>query len=79
MDFGFSEEQRVVQALARQIRGVQVTAEKLAAYDEYAAPRLDKDLWTKLIEAGLPNVAVEEAYGGMGFGFVELALLLELA
>jgi alkylation response protein AidB-like acyl-CoA dehydrogenase len=79
MDFGFSEEQREVQALARQILGEQVTAEKLAAYDEYAAPRLDKDLWTKLIEAGLPNVAVEEAYGGMGFGFVELALLLEEA
>ncbi len=79
MDFGFSEEQREVQALARQILGEQVTAEKLAAYDEYAAPRLDRDLWRQLVEAGLPNVAVDEAYGGMGFGFLELVLLLEEA
>jgi alkylation response protein AidB-like acyl-CoA dehydrogenase len=79
MDFGFSDEQREVQALARQILGEQVTADKLAAFDEYAAPRLDRDLWGLLIEAGLPNVAVAEAYGGMGFGFMELALLMEEA
>jgi len=79
MDFGFSEEQREVQALAKQILGEQVTAEKLAAYDEYAEPRLDRELWQQLVSAGLPNVAVEEAYGGMGFGFMELALLMEEA
>jgi alkylation response protein AidB-like acyl-CoA dehydrogenase len=79
MDFGFTEEQREVQALARQILSEQVTTEKLAAYDEYAAPRMDRDLWGQLLEAGLPNIAVAEAYGGMGFGFMELALLLEEA
>ena len=79
MDFGFTEEQREVQALAKQILGDQVTAEKLAAYDEYAEPRLDRALWAQLMEAGLPNVAVDEAYGGMGFGFMELALLMEEA
>ena len=79
MDFGFTEEQREVQALARQILSEQVSTEKLATYDEYAVPRMDRDLWRQLLEAGLPNIAVAEAYGGMGFGFMELALLLEEA
>ena len=79
MDFGFSEEQREVQALARQILSEQVTPEKLAAYDEYAAARFDEELWRQLLDAGLTNVALDESYGGMGFGFVELALVLEEA
>lgn len=77
MDFGFTEEQRDVQNLAREILSEQVTAEKLAAYDEYQAEAFDKDLWGKLAEAGLLGVAIEEAYGGMGFGYTELALFVE--
>ena len=79
MDFGFSEEQREVQALARQILSEQVTPEKLAAYDEYATARFDEELWRQLLDAGLTNVALDESYGGMGFGFIELALVLEEA
>lgn len=77
MDFGFSEAQREVQALARRILGEQVTADKLAAYDEYRAPRFDPELWGQLVAAGLTSVAVAEEYGGMGLGFTELALFLE--
>lgn len=77
MDFGFSEEQREVQQLARQILADQVNPERLAAFDEYAAPRFDSALWQTLLDAGLPGVAVDTQYGGMGFGFMELALLLE--
>ena len=77
MDFGFSEQQREVQTLARQILSREVSPEKLAVYDEYRVERFDAELWGKLAEAGLLGVAVEEAYGGMGFGFTELALLVE--
>lgn len=77
MDFGFSDEQKDVQTLARQILSEQVTAEKLAAYDEYKASRFDKALWKQLAEAGLLGVAIDESHGGMGFGFTELALLIE--
>ena len=77
MDFGFSEQQREVQTLARQILSREVSPEKLAAYDEFRAERFDAELWGKLAEAGLLGVAVDEAYGGMGFGFTELALLVE--
>ena len=79
MDFSFSEQQNDVRNLARQILADNVSAESLATYDLYQAERFDRDLWAKLAEAGLLGVAVEEQYGGMGFGFFELALLIEEA
>lgn len=77
MDFGFSEAQQDVQNLARQILTDQVTPEKLLAYDEYKTPRFDQSLWQQLASAGLLGVAIDEQFGGMGFGFTELALLIE--
>jgi alkylation response protein AidB-like acyl-CoA dehydrogenase len=77
MDFGLSEQQADVQTLARQILSEQVTAEKLARYDEFKEERFDRDLWQQLATAGLLGVAVNETHGGMGFGFTELALFVE--
>ncbi|MBQ0758982.1 MAG: acyl-CoA/acyl-ACP dehydrogenase [Zhongshania sp.] len=79
MDFGFSEQQRDVQNLARQILSDNVTAEKLSQYDDYKAERFDRELWQKLADAGLMGVAIDEEFGGMGFGFFELGLLVEEA
>ena len=79
MDFGFTEEQRDIQNLARQILGDNVSAAGLAAFDDYASERFDEALWAKLADAGLLGVVVPEEYGGMGFGFLEVALLLEEA
>ncbi|MFT5889173.1 MAG: alkylation response protein AidB-like acyl-CoA dehydrogenase [Zhongshania sp.] len=77
MDFGLSEQQSDVQSLAREILTDSVTPEKLAQYDTYKADRFDRELWSKLAQAGLLGVAVDEKYGGMGFGFFELGLLIE--
>jgi 3-oxocholest-4-en-26-oyl-CoA dehydrogenase beta subunit len=77
MDFGFTQEQSEVRNLAATILGEQVTPESLAQFDEYQTDRFDKKLWAQLAEAGLLGVAVEEQYGGMGFGFTELALFIE--
>jgi alkylation response protein AidB-like acyl-CoA dehydrogenase len=79
MDFGFSEEQGEVQVLARQILSGQVSDRGLAIYDEYQQPRFDAALWQQLAAAGLVAVALEQRYGGMGFGFTELALFIEEA
>ena len=79
MDFGFSAEQREVQALAQKIFADKVSPESLAAYDEFRQPRFDRNLWGTLAEAGLLGAALDEAHGGMGFGFTELALLIEEA
>ena len=77
MDFGISEEQRDIQELARKILGDLATPVRLAAYDNYASERFDEELWRQLAEAGLLGLAVPEEFGGMGFGFMELALLSE--
>lgn len=79
MDFGFSEQQRDVQNLARKIFDDNVNAESLSQYDDYKSDRFDRELWQKLAEAGLLGVAIDEQFGGMGFGFFELALLIEEA
>jgi alkylation response protein AidB-like acyl-CoA dehydrogenase len=77
MNFGFNEQQCDVQSLANRILSEQVTPEKLAACDDYRQERFDAQLWRQLADAGLLGVAIDEAYGGMGFGLTELALLIE--
>lgn len=79
MNFGFSEEQRDVQNLARSILSDLVSPEKLKPTDRYENERFDEELWGKLAEAGLLGVVIDEAHGGMGFGFMELSLLVEEA
>ena len=77
MDFGLNEIQREIRDLSRAIFEDQVTPEKLASYDEYTVPRFDKDLWSKLAEAGLLSTCLDSDYGGSELGFMELALLVE--
>ena len=77
MDFGLSEEQRDIQTLSRQILGDLSTPARLAAWDNWAGERFDRELWAKLAEAGLLGVGVPEEHGGMGFGFLEAGLLAE--
>lgn len=77
MDFGFTQQQQEVQGLAQQILGEQVSASTLAQYDEYTAERFDRELWARLHTAGLASVALPERFGGVGMGFVELALFIE--
>lgn len=79
MDFELSEEQRDIRQLAHRILADSVSANTLAAHDNYAGERFDEALWREFAQAGLLGVAVPEEYGGMGFGFFEVALLMEEA
>lgn len=76
MDFSYSDEQRDVQNLAREILTDKATHERQNELEKQGL-RYDADLWATLAEAGLLGVAIEENYGGMGFGFNELCLLIE--
>ena len=78
MDFKFSEEQDSIRALAREILEAEVTPERRRAAETSAA-WMDAALWAQLAEANLLGLAVPETYGGMGFGFLELCVLLEEA
>jgi hypothetical protein len=76
MDFSFTEEQEAIRALAGEILGAEMSQERLRAA-EREPDWIDAALWRKLAEANLLGVAIPEAYGGMGMGFLELCVLLE--
>jgi alkylation response protein AidB-like acyl-CoA dehydrogenase len=76
VDFSFTEEQEAVRDLARQILQDRASPEQLSAV-ERSDEGIDRELWQALAEANLLGVAIAEEYGGSGFGFSELCLLLE--
>jgi alkylation response protein AidB-like acyl-CoA dehydrogenase len=76
VDFGFSEEQEALRSLAREILTAEVTPELLKEVE--AGPHFHHPgLWSALAEANLLGLAVPEALSGMGFGLLELCVLLE--
>lgn len=77
MDFSFTDEQQAIAALAKQILTDGATPERLRQLERSGGHRFDRDLWRRLAEAGLVGIAVPEAHGGGGLGFVELMLVLE--
>ena len=78
MDFSFTDEQQALREVARKIFEAEVTAERLREIEK-SDERVDRRLWTELAKANLLGAALPEAYGGSGFGFFELCLLLEEA
>ena len=78
MDFSFDEVQEDVRSLARSILGDQVTLERLKEL-EAGTERLDRRLWAELAKANLLGLALPEDVGGMGYGIMELCILLEEA
>jgi alkylation response protein AidB-like acyl-CoA dehydrogenase len=76
MDFRFSEEQTSIQELAREILQAEATTDRLKAA-EASSDFVDEALWKQLAEANLLGIAIDEPYGGMGMGFLELCVLLE--
>lgn len=77
MDFGLTDDQRAMQALAARILADGAGPERQRTLERAGGPRFDVALWGQLAEAGLVGVAVPDAQGGTGLGFLELALVLE--
>jgi alkylation response protein AidB-like acyl-CoA dehydrogenase len=77
MDFALTGEQVSLQGLAREILSEQVTNDRLKALEAEARSVVDRRLWSQLAAAGLTGIAVPEAYGGAGLGFVDLAVIFE--
>lgn len=76
MDFSYSDEQRELRELARKILDDLATNERLKDV-EARDPVFDEELWRELGRASLLGLAVDEAYGGLGFGYFELCMLLQ--
>ena len=78
MDFSFSEEQLAVIEAAEKLFSGHLTDERRAEV-EAAGEGFDRGLWAALADANLLGIAISEADGGSGYGFAELAVLLEQA
>jgi alkylation response protein AidB-like acyl-CoA dehydrogenase len=76
MDFTFDEEQRAIREAAVGLFGGRVTPDRVQEI-EASQDRFDRELWAELARADLLGLCVPEAYGGGGYGPVELALVLE--
>ncbi len=76
MDFNFSEEQIALRDLAREILEAEVTPE-LLKQTEQGPDAYNTALWSRLADANLLGLGVPEELSGMGFGIVELCLLLQ--
>lgn len=78
MDFSLSEEQSAVVESAVKLFEGHLTDERRAEV-EAAGEGIDRRLWSALADANLLGLAVPEEYGGSGFGFGEVSVLLEEA
>ena len=76
MDFSYAEEQQAIVDLAAQILSDGCSRERLEEV-ERGPVRFDRELWSKLAEAGLVGVAIPERLGGGGLGFMEIAGIVE--
>lgn len=76
MDFNFTEEQDALRDLAREILEAEVTLEHLKEIEQ-GERWFSAKVWSKLADANLLGLAVPEAHGGMGFGFLEVCVLLQ--
>ncbi len=74
MDFSLTDEQREVQALARDVAQAEIDPQAAGWDREHRFPR---ELFVKLAELGLMGVCVPEEYGGAGADYLSYILVLE--
>src|ERR1019366_4777540 len=74
VDFSLSEDQQAIGDLTRQILADQVTAERLREV-EASSELIDRRTWNELAKANLLGVALAEADGGSGQGFLSACII----
>ncbi len=75
MDFALSETQDELIGLARQILSDRMTLQHLKDV-ERSDEGFDRDTWNEFAKANLLGIAIPEAQGGLGLGFLDLCLVL---
>lgn len=76
MDFTLTPEQVDAGDLAREILAGRCSPARLQEVEKAGGDRFDPDLWRSLGDAGLIGIALPEAAGGAGQGFLELCSVL---
>jgi len=77
VDFELSSEQRALQETAARLLSERATASRARVLAGEPGPTVDWSLWSAMADQGWPAVALDEGWGGLGLGLVELSLLLE--
>ncbi|NNL65731.1 MAG: acyl-CoA/acyl-ACP dehydrogenase [Myxococcales bacterium] len=74
MDFGLSDDQRLLEQTVRGFLAEQVPIERVRELRERDCPN-DRALWASLAELGVTGIGVPEAQGGSGLGLLDAALV----
>ncbi len=75
VDFEFTDEQLELQANARAV--LAAACPPSLVRDVYEARGDGQALWKQLVELGWPALGVGEEHGGLGLGFIEVAVVVE--
>ncbi|MDJ0789548.1 MAG: acyl-CoA dehydrogenase family protein, partial [Myxococcota bacterium] len=85
-DFGFGEDEALLQELAKRFLDEQLPVERLRnlvaaapepVYDDGELPSWDAGMWKQIVELGWSGLAVPESAGGAGFSLAGIAGLLQ--
>lgn len=76
MDFGLTEEQRIIQDTFKAFCDKELNWEYVRWMDEHVDFPPD-ELWQKFVDMGLFSAAIPEEYGGQGLGQVDIMLAFE--
>jgi alkylation response protein AidB-like acyl-CoA dehydrogenase len=76
MNFDFSDDQKVLRDQARKFLSEHASPARVRRVLEGDGP-YDRDLWRGMVELAWPGTAIPEAYGGAGFGHLELCVIAE--
>jgi alkylation response protein AidB-like acyl-CoA dehydrogenase len=76
MNFDLTDEQRMLQAAAREFLAARYGSEKIRALGE-SETGLDDAIWNETVELNWPGLVVSEEHGGQDLGTVELVVLME--
>ena len=76
MDLTLTEDQELIQSTARELLESRcAAADARAVADDPAGYSVG--LWKEMVELGWPGLALPEAHGGLGAGFLEVCLVIE--
>ena len=78
MPLVLNEEQRMLRDTAREFLQSNAPIDLLRTLrDEDDPAGYSEAVWQKMVEMGWPAIAIDEAYGGLGFGYVGLGAVVE--
>jgi alkylation response protein AidB-like acyl-CoA dehydrogenase len=78
VDFELDEDQQALQAAARELLDDRSSSAQVRAVVDADPPgATDPKLWAAMVDQGWTAIAVPEELGGVGLGWVEVAVLLE--